>query len=139
MDLNVSAMLSYNALNRVKAQTGSRADTLCGEKRLVHMGLNFWWNARAVVADLHDDAVVLLVGTHPKFTGAVHGVDRIVDNVSPDLVEFTAKGIHQQRDFLVFALYCDSMFEFVVQDGKSGFKALDNVDVLDGCLVHERV
>ncbi len=73
------------------------------------MRLNFRRNAWTVVADLHDHAIVLAISAHAKFAFAAHRVDRVVDQVRPNLIQFAAKGIHQQRDLLIIALHSDSV------------------------------
>ena len=66
----------------------------------------------------------------------MHRVDRIINNVGPDLVEFAPERIHQKRNPLVIALHHHALFQLVIQDGQGDFQALHDVHVLRRRLVH---
>src|SRR5437660_1770165 len=102
-DLNISPMLLHNSLNGVEAEAGAFANSLGGKKRLKDVGLYLAGNSRAVIADLNYYATVIAVGSDAKLAFAVHGVNRVINNVSPDLVELAAKRIHEKRNALVVA------------------------------------
>ena len=61
-------------------------------------GLYLRRNAGAVVGNLNYDTTVLAIGSNAKLAFAAHGVNRIVDEVGPHLIEFAAEGIHQKRN-----------------------------------------
>ncbi len=135
-DLNISPMFFHDALDGVEAEAGAFSNSFGGEKGLEDVGLNFLGDAGAVVADFNDHASVFAVGADAKLAFAVHRVDGVIDEVGPDLVEFAAKGIHQQGNALIIALHRDSFFQLVIQDGQRGLQAFYNVDVLHRGLVH---
>ena len=55
------------------------------------MPLDFRRDSWTVIADLDYHAIVILVGTNSQLTLSTHRIDRIVDDVGPDLVEFAAE------------------------------------------------
>src|SRR5579872_104172 len=139
LDLNVSPMLPDNPLHCVKAQARALADSLSGEEGLNNMRLYFGRNAVAVVSNLNYNAAVIAIGPDSKFTIAAHGINRVVDEVGPDLIEFTAERIHQQRNRLVIAMHSHAMLKLVVENRQGCFEALHDVDILHWRLVHEGV
>src|ERR1700676_4793527 len=132
-------MFSYDALDGIETQSGSLADSLGSEERLENVGLNFRGNAGTVVADLDNSAIILAKGSYSQLACSTHCVDGVVDDVGPDLVEFAAEGIHEERSFLIIPLHFHSPFEFVIQDSQRGLEGFHDIDVLQGRLIHERI
>src|ERR1700674_1602537 len=91
IDLNIAPVFFHDALNRVEAQPGSLAYSLGCEKWFKDVFLNLWRNAWTVVADLYHNATIVLIGSHSKLASSAHGIDGIIDDVSPDLIEFAAE------------------------------------------------
>src|ERR1700733_8293085 len=139
IDLDISAMFLHNSLDRVQTQAGAFPNCLGCEKRLKDVGLYFGGDSWTVVANLDYYATVLVVSADTEFAFSVHGVNRIIDNVGPDLIKFATKRIHEEGDALVVALHDHSLFQFVIQDRKRGFQALYNVHNLHRRLVHVSV
>ena len=100
------------------------------------MGLQLVGNSRTVIANLNHSATVVAVGSNAKLAFSVHRVNRVIDNVSPDLVELAPKRIHEKWNAQVVAVYHNSLFQLVIQDRKCGFQALYDVHVLHRRLVH---
>ena len=69
------------------------------------MGSYLRRNSRAAIADFNHHIVVLAEGSHPKFALARHGVDRVLDDVGPDLVQLGSRGVNQKRDRFIHTLY----------------------------------
>src|SRR6202789_1330372 len=134
--LNISAVLLNNALDRVEAQARAFPNSFGREKRFEDVGLYLFRNSWTVVANLDYYATVIAIGSDAKFALAVHRVNRVIDNVGPDLVEFASKRIYEEGNALVVTLHHDSLFQLVVQDRKRGLQALYHVYVLDRRLVH---
>src|SRR5271157_1258727 len=116
-------MFFYYALDGVQTQSCALAYSLGGEEGFENAGLDVGRNSRTGVADLHYNTTVIAIGSNSKVAGSVHGVDGVVDDVGPDLIEFTAERIHQQRRGLIVAFDDHSFFQFVVEDSQSGFEA----------------
>ena len=93
-ELNISPMLFYNSLDSVEAETGTFANSFGCEKRLEDMGLYLVGNSWTVIANLNHSATVVAIGSDAKFPFSVHGVNGIINNVGPDLVELASKRIH---------------------------------------------
>src|SRR6185437_3274820 len=120
-DLNISAMLLHNPLNCVQPESGPLSNALSCEKRFEDVGLHVRWNSRAIISNLNHNASVVAIGAHPKLALAVHRIDRVIDDVGPDLVELAAERIHQQRNSLIIALHRYSLFQFMVQNSERVF------------------
>ena len=135
-DLNVSPVLLHNSLDSVQAEASALSNSFSSEKGFEDVGLYLGGNPGAIVSNLNHNATVLAISANSKLALSAHGVDGIVDDVGPDLVELAAKRIHEKRNALVVALHRHSLFQLVIQDRKRGFQALYYIDVLDRRLVH---
>src|SRR5271156_3124919 len=108
-DSNTAPVLLHDTLNRIEAKARTFANSLRGEKGFENMRLDFGRNSRAVIGDLDHGAIVLAIGSNSKLALATHGVNRIVDDVRPNLIELAAKRIYQKWNFLVIARDQDSV------------------------------
>src|SRR2546422_9971243 len=70
-----------------------------------------------------------------NLAGALHGVDGVINQVRPDLVEFAAVGHDAWNSAVEFARDGD-VFEFVAEHGQRIFDALVNVHFLHRGFVH---
>jgi hypothetical protein len=93
-------------------------------------------DARPVVLDLHADRAVGPVRPHGEDPGAVHGVDRVVDEVRPHLVELAGVGLDARQALVVLPDDADPALELVVEDDQCVVQALAHVHVLHRRLVH---
>ena len=84
-------MLSHYALNRVQAQSGSLPYSFGREERFEDVRLDLRRNSRAVVADLNYGAGIIAIGSNSELALSAHGVNGIVNNVGPDLIELAAE------------------------------------------------
>src|SRR5665213_1462171 len=57
-DLDVTAVLFYDALNCVETEAGAFANAFGCEKRFKYVRLHFGWNSGAAVADFDYNAIV---------------------------------------------------------------------------------
>src|SRR5262249_4141230 len=137
--VDAAPMLPHDALDRVQAETSALPDALGREEGLKDVGLDFGGDSWAAVTNLHHDATVVTIGPNSKLALAAHGVNRVVDDVGPNLVQLAAEGIHQKRQGLIITFHSHTLFELVVQDGERGFEALYDIDILYGSLVHVSV
>lgn len=94
-NLNVTAMLSDDGLYSVQPQTSSFTNALGREKWIKDMGLYLRRNSRAAIADFDHNIVVIAESSHPKFTLTEHGVDRVLDEVGPDLIQLSSHRVNQ--------------------------------------------
>ena len=85
-DLNISPMLLHNSLDSVQAEACAFPNSFGCEKRLKDVGLHLLRNSWTVIANLNDSATIVLVGSDAKLALPVHGVNRVIDDVGPDLV-----------------------------------------------------
>ena len=135
-DLNIAPVPLHNSLNGVETEAGTFSNSFGSKERFEDVSSHIRWDPRAVISNFDYNAIVLAIRSDTKLAFAVHGVNRVVDDVGPNLIQFTPERIHEKRNALVVALHDDSVFELVVQDGQRGFQALYDVDVLQRSLVH---
>src|SRR5207245_9840361 len=83
--------LLHNALNRVEAKPCSFPHSLRGEERFEDMRPYLGQNPRTVIGDLNHDAIVLAIGSNSKLAFTAHGVNGIVDDVGPNLIQLAAE------------------------------------------------
>jgi hypothetical protein len=79
-------------------------DALRREKGIEDIGLHLWGNSRPAVTDFDHNIVVLAESSHPKFAPARHGIDRVLDDIGPDLVQLGSRRVNQKRDRFIRAL-----------------------------------
>src|SRR5580658_1551987 len=94
-NLNTAPVLFHNALHCIETQPSSLAHSLSGEEWFKNVLLDLGPDSRTVVADLHYDAIRIPISPHAQLALSSHRVDRVVDQVGPDLIEFAPKGVHQ--------------------------------------------
>ncbi len=99
-DMQVAVMPIYNnSICDIQAQTSAFANTFRGEKWLEDMLLHRLWNTRPVVRDLHYNTFMLVACTYPDMLlpyHVLHRVTRVIQQVGPDLIEFTAIRIYMR-------------------------------------------
>ena len=67
------------------------------------MGLYLRRNSWTVIADFNDNIAIFTVNAEPQFSLTAHRVDSVLDNVGPDLIQFIAYDIHNERRRLIRA------------------------------------
>src|SRR5258705_11985109 len=88
---NFTAMtVTDDAVTDDQAKAGACADGFGREKRLEHARLDLRRNARAVVHDLDDELIVFQRSADTDLARAIDGSDRIINEISPHLIEFAA-------------------------------------------------
>src|SRR5262249_21027377 len=83
-------MLSDNPIDGVQPEPGAFALRLGGEERLENASLNIGGNPGAVVVDFDQNVIRLDRCTNPQLAVPVHRVNRVDDQVGPDLIERAA-------------------------------------------------
>src|SRR5271166_3415973 len=127
--MDIAAMFFHDALRSIEAEARSLSDSLSREERLEDVLLNVRWNTRAVVADFHHHPSILAISANSQLAFAIHRIDGVVDDVRPNLIQFAAEGVHQQRNTLIVSLHLNAPFELVIKDGQCRLQALHDVDV----------
>src|SRR5215475_13214948 len=117
-------MFFHNPLNRIQPKACALTDALGCKEWLKDARLNFRRNAGAAIANLNHDATIIPKGPDAKLTLAAHGVNRIVDDVGPNLIQLAAEGIYHQGNGLIVALHGYSVLELVIHDGERSLQAL---------------
>ena len=87
LDLDLAVVVADQAPDDVEAQAGALPDRLGGEERIEDALADLGRDAGSVVDDADDDALPLAVRRHLDAAGIRDGIERVVDQVRPDLVE----------------------------------------------------
>src|ERR1044072_4395067 len=85
-------MALHDAPGNIETETGASADVFGGEERVENPALNLGRNSRAVVAH-GDDHAGRVDGGPDAHAPAWCGVDGIVEQVGPDLIELTTVAV----------------------------------------------
>ena len=89
--------MADQAPDDVEAQAGALADRLGGEERLEHALADVGGNARPVVDDADDDALALAGRGHVDAARLRNGIERVVDQVRPDLIELAGEAANARQ------------------------------------------
>src|SRR6185312_2494544 len=103
-------MLAHDALSCIQPQPGALTDGFSRKERFKDVRQNLLWNSGAIVGNLHNNARVFAIRAETELALAAHGVNRVVNDVGPDLIQFAAKRIHQEWNALIVALDGDTTF-----------------------------
>src|SRR5262245_39392281 len=115
--------VSDNAIADDQSETRAGAYRFGREKGLEHARLNFRRNARAVVHDLYDYLVVLKRSANADFPCPIYGGDGVINQIGPDLIEFTAIS-HDARHRAIESANDSHVLQFVAQHGQGALDAL---------------
>src|SRR6478672_11008019 len=97
LDLDRPAVaIDDDAVGDVEAQAGPAADVLGRVERLERSLLHLRAHARAGVTDLDDDGLSVETRRDGEGADAAHGVDGVVDEVGPDLVELARHPVDER-------------------------------------------
>ena len=131
--------LDHDAPGDVEAEAGALAHVLGGVEGLEGAARHLRRHSRAAVADLDDDAVAIQPGGQPQRARAVHGVDRVVDQVGPDPVELAGVGLDRGDAGAVVAPDRHAAPELVPQHHQRALQAVGHVGLLQRRAVQLRV
>jgi len=134
-----AVLLGHDRVAGREAEAGSFAWLLCREERVEDLCLRRLGDAGSVVLDFDHRPVTVAAGADRDRSRAVHGVDGVVEQVRPDLVQLAAVGRHRERIAVVFAMDVDAVLQFGAQNDERVVEPLVQVDRLNRCLPEERV
>jgi hypothetical protein len=112
---------------------------LCREERLEDARLNFQRDALPGIAYFYVDKTVARRGAQRQFALALHGVNGVVDDVRPHLIEFAAARFDAGQVGRVIAHDAHTVFEFVPQNDQRVFQAVVHVHFLNRRLIEIRI
>src|SRR5690242_4587458 len=108
-------MLLNDSVNRVEAQSRTFANRLRCEERLEDAIANLRRNSRTVVSNLNQDAAKLGYRSYQQRAALVHRVNRVIDEVGPNLVELAAARANPGNRAVVLAYYVNAVLQTVVK------------------------
>src|SRR5437763_15312742 len=128
-----------DAIADVETEAGAVADILGREEGLEDAPLQFGRDSRSRVADLDEDAVAFPGGPHGQRALAAHGVDGVVDEVGPDLIQLARLRADLGKAAVVVADNLHTLLELVAQDDQRALEPVVHVDRPEGALVEVAV
>jgi hypothetical protein len=84
-------MFFHNSLDGVQAESSSLSNFLSSEKRFKDVRQHFGRDPWAVIAYLYYHTSIVTVGSDPELALSVHGVNRVINDVGPHLIELAAE------------------------------------------------
>ena len=121
-----------------QAQAGAGADRFGGEEWLEHARLDLRGNAGTVVHDFDQQLVGIEAGADTDFAGAIYGGDSVINEISPNLIEFAAIS-GNPRDGTIECPNEGHIFQFVTEHGQGALDSFVDVHLLHRRLIHIRV
>src|SRR6266487_3719323 len=121
-----------------EAEAGAFADGLGGVAGLEDVGADGVGDTWSGVADLDQSAVAVAAGPDRQGAVAVHGVDGVVDQVGPDLIQLARVGEQLWQRAVVVAYHLDACAEFeLVREHRQGcVEPVMDIDLLQRRPVH---
>src|SRR5262245_9676041 len=96
-DFDRAMVFLHDAHCRVEAESGTLADRLGREEWIEDARLDVVGNAGPAVANLDAHRIQSALGDDPQFALTAHSVNRIVNQVGPNLVEFASVGANLRQ------------------------------------------
>jgi hypothetical protein len=93
LHLYLAVVPLQETLRDVETKSGALPDAFRREKGLENASLDILRNTGTVVDDLYDYAIELRTGDYSHVTADRNGVERVVDQIHPDLVELGTNGV----------------------------------------------
>ena len=135
-----AAILLDDAMHDAQAEASAYADGLGGVEGVEDLGLAFDGDAGAVVADADAEVSLLFTvgerflcpGANADATALRDGVDGVVEEIGPDLIEAGAFGVEEGKVGGEIFFEGDFFFaEFVAEDDERGIDAVVDVYALE--------
>ena len=140
LNLDDAPMLSHHPHAGVEPQAGSFTDAFGREKRIEDVGEHVSRNPGTVVLNFDHNFAPALPGSDTQFPAVRHGLDRVDDQIRPDLVQLHSVGADFGDLAVVFADYSDRFLaDLMRQDGQRALDSGMNIDLLFRSLVHVSV
>src|SRR5580698_9466122 len=131
-----SVMGANDPVYGVQAYSCTVADAFGGEKWLKEMRLHSVGNAGPIVDNLNENEIELPGGSNDQLALAAHGIDGIVNEIRPDLVQLTSPRQYPGKVGVKLALHFHAAFQAEFHHGQGAFQTAVNVDFLLRRLVH---
>ena len=93
-----------NIIRNIQPQAGTLARLLRCKERLEQARQHILWNAWTIVLNLNYHLRALLVSSQLQIALPMHGVDGVIDQVRPDLVQLTPVGFDEWQILVIIAL-----------------------------------
>src|SRR5215212_129494 len=132
-------LVDDDVVGDVQAQACAGTGGFGGKEGLEDTRLSFGWNPWPIVDDLDYDVALFATGEQPEFSLTLHGLDGVVDDVGPDLIQFGPVGLDTRNVVGVVARDADACFDLGAQEHQGCLQALSYVDLWDRRLIQVRV
>src|ERR687895_1533927 len=139
-DLKLSPVLvDDDVVGDMQAKARAYAGSLRGKEGLENARLNLRRYPRSVVDDVDRDDIFRGECAQNKLSLACYGVDRVVDQVGPHLVELGPVGLYARHVVGIIPRDTNTRVDLGTQEHQGVLQALDHIDFLDRCLIQIRI
>src|ERR1700691_4030064 len=107
---NLSAMGANDSVDGVQAYPGAFAHSLRRKEWLKHMRLYSVGNTGSIVDNLNENVIEFSGSSNFQHTLAAHGIDGVVNQIGPDLVQLAPAREDPGKREVVIALHIDAAF-----------------------------
>ena len=97
-----------NVVGGVQTESGTLARRLCGIERLEDSLLDAGRNARAIVDDFDYNVIFARISFQSDHTVSIHGIDSIIDDIRPYLVELAGIRLDARQIRGIFPSHTDA-------------------------------
>src|SRR5215211_2023136 len=134
-----TVLVDDDVVGDVQAQARADARSFRGKEGFEDARLNLRGYPRSVVDDLDHNNAVRTVGAQDEFSVALYGVDRVIYEVGPHLIELGSVGLYRRHIVGVISLDAYIRIELWTQEHQGILQALDHIDALDRRLIQIRI
>src|SRR5579859_1968540 len=127
---------NHDSVGDLQAKTGAAPDRFGCEKGLENTRLDRGGNPRSIVRNLDQDVLILTGSTNPNRPAALKGIDGIINQIRPDLIELAAIDHNTWQTPVIVTLHSNATFELERHDVQRVFQASMDVDILARRLIH---
>jgi hypothetical protein len=120
----------------IQSQTCPATDRFGRKEGIENFGLNILGNPWPIICNLHHHRGIVLARPQDKLTPALHGIDGVVNDVGPDLIQLAAISLDTGQIFGILPAHGNPGFQFGVQNNQGVFQVLFYIYGLYGGLVH---
>jgi hypothetical protein len=136
LELDFTAVsVGHYAIADNQSKASAWPNRFCRKERLKQVGLNVNGNAGTVVHEFNGQLIALAVSSNTDLAGAVDGINRVVNEIGPYLVEFTGVS-HDARNGAIKRPVERRVFQFMTRHQQRALDAFVNINLLHWRLAH---
>ena len=136
---DLAADILNDSVDDIETQARAFTDPFGGEERVKDARFYVGRNTGSIVRDFDKHGIVFSPRADAERAAALHGVDSVIYEIGPDLIQFAANGHDLGKVGSIIADDGDAPLELVIHDGEGGLEAVLEIDFLEGALIHKGI